>query len=74
VKDHLYYIVVSTLAAVMVSVIVVLLLGLFDPRVDNDKIFGILGPAFQTIVGCFVGILGSRVLNDTKPPTLPPSA
>lgn len=67
-NDHLYYIVVGTLAMVMVAVIAILLIGLFDQRVDNDKIFAILGPAFQTIVGCFVGVLGSRVLNSNKPP------
>lgn len=71
-KENLYYIVVFTLAAVMAAVIMVLLLGLFDPRVDNDKVFAILGPAFQTIVGCFVGILGSHVLSDKTPPP-PPS-
>lgn len=66
-KEKLYIIVALTLASVMVAVIMVLLIGLFDNRVENDKIFAILGPAFQTIVGCFVGILGSRVLSD-KPP------
>lgn len=68
-KENIYYIVVGTLALVMGAVIAVLLIGLFDARVDNDKIFAILGPAFQTIVGCFVGVLGSRALNngDKKP-------
>ena len=69
-REHLYYIVVCTLAAVMIAVISVMLIGLFDPRVDNDKVFAILGPAFQTIVGCFVGILGSRVMNGEKKPPL----
>ena len=54
-------------AAVMIAVISVMLIGLFDPQVDNDKVFAILGPAFQTIVGCFVGILGSRVLTSSPP-------
>lgn len=63
-KDSIYYIVVGTLASVMVAVIAILLIGLFDARVDNDKVFAILGPAFQTIVGCFVGVLGSRVLGE----------
>lgn len=67
VKDNIYYIVVGTLAAVMLAVIAILLIGLFDARVDNDKIFAVLGPAFQTIVGCFVGVLGSRALNHDKP-------
>lgn len=44
----------------MVAVIGVLLAGLFDGAVDNDKIFAILGPAFQMIVGAFIGILGGR--------------
>ncbi len=62
-RDKIYYIVVSTLAAVIVSVIAVLLIGLFDNRIDNDKIFAILAPAFQTVIGCFVGVLGSKVIN-----------
>jgi hypothetical protein len=67
-KDNIFYIVVCTLAGVMVAVIAVLLIGLFNDRVDNDKIFAVLGPAFQTIVGCFVGVLGSRALNGANPP------
>ncbi len=62
-RDKVYYIVVSTLAAVIVAVISILLIGLFDNRVDNEKIFAILGPAFQTVIGCFVGVLGSKVIN-----------
>ena len=69
--NQLYLIVVCTLAAVLVAVIAVMLIGLFDARVDNDKIFAILGPAFQTIVGCFVGILGSRLLSDKATPPSP---
>lgn len=67
IKENIYYIVVGTLALVMISVIAVLLIGLFDARVDNGKIFEILGPAFQTIVGCFVGILGGRALRSSPP-------
>jgi uncharacterized membrane protein YraQ (UPF0718 family) len=64
-KDRLVLvIVICTLSAVMVSVIGVLLSGLFQPTVDNTKIFKILGPAFQTIVGAFVGVLGGRAMRD----------
>ena len=56
-KDIVFYVIVGALTSVMVAVIAVLLIGLFDERVDNDKIFAILGPAFQTIIGCFVGLL-----------------
>jgi hypothetical protein len=64
-KDRLVLvIVICTLSAVMVSVIGVLLSGLFQASVDNTEIFKILGPAFQTIVGAFVGVLGGRAMRD----------
>lgn len=52
-------IVASTLALILVAVIGAMLIGLFDPHVDNAEIFKILGPAFQTVVGAFVGVLSS---------------
>lgn len=66
-KDRLVLvIVICTLASVMVAVIGVLLSGLFQPVVDNTEIFKILGPAFQTIVGAFVGVLGGRAMKDNE--------
>ncbi len=52
--------VVVTLAAILAAVVVVLLWGLYDSRVDNHEIFAIIGPAFHMIVGAFVGILSSK--------------
>lgn len=66
-RQVVYVIVAATLGLVLVAVIGVLLAGLFNPLVDNDKIFAILGPAFQTIVGAFVGILSGMVINSKKP-------
>jgi hypothetical protein len=60
-ENKTFVLVVATLAGVMLAVIVVLLAGLFTSHVDNKEIFAILGPAFQTIVGCFVGVVGSRL-------------
>lgn len=62
----IFRVVVVTLAAILISVIAAMLYGLFTPAVDNKEIFAILSPAFQTIVGCFVGILGGRALVDKK--------
>lgn len=62
-NHYMYVVVITTLALVMIAVIGVLLSGLFNETVDNTKIFEILGPAFQTIVGAFVGIIGGRQMN-----------
>jgi hypothetical protein len=61
-------IVMGTLSLTMTAVIFVFLAGLFDAKVDNTEVFKILGPAFQTIVGAFVGVLGGRAMkqNETK--------
>lgn len=66
--DRLYGVVVLSLAMIMVAVVIVLLAGLFDPIVDNDKIFAIIGPAFQTVVGAFVGLLSGKALSKGNPP------
>jgi hypothetical protein len=64
---------VATLACVILVVIVAMVAGLFvaDNIVSNDKIFEIIGPAFNTVVGAFVGLLGGLSLNanarDPKP-------
>ena len=34
-----------------------LLIGLFDNDVNNDKIFEVITPAFQTIIGGFIGLI-----------------
>ena len=64
----IFRVVVVTLAIILLAVVAAMLKGLFDPQVDNKDIFSIIGPAFDTIVGCFVGILGGR-LSAVKPQT-----
>ena len=60
-------VVIGTLSLTMTAVIFVLLAGLFDKIVDNTEVFKILGPAFQTIVGAFVGVLGGRAMKQNEP-------
>jgi hypothetical protein len=55
---------VVTLALIMCAVIFTLMFGLFAKDVDNTEIFSIIGPAFNTIVGAFVGLLGGLSLNN----------
>lgn len=57
---------VGTLSAICISVVLVLLFGMFDDKVDNKEIFSIIGPAFNTVIGAFVGLLGGLSLNKNK--------
>jgi hypothetical protein len=41
----------------------VLMAGLFDEKVDNAEIFKLISPAFQTIVGGFIGLLAGVKLS-----------
>ncbi len=52
-----------TLCIVVLSMSGVMLLGLFDEKVDNNKIFELVGPAFHTIVGGFIGLLAGVKLS-----------
>ena len=53
---------IMSLATIMVSVVFVLLISIFHPDVSNDKIFEVIGPAFQTVVGCFVGMVSANFI------------
>ena len=57
---------VGTLSAICLSVVVVLLFGMFDEKVDNKEIFSIIGPAFSTVIGAFVGLLSGLTINKSK--------
>ena len=46
-----------TLAATVMSMVSVFVLGFFDEKVDNNKLFEIVGPAFHTIIGGFIGLI-----------------
>lgn len=59
-------IVVITLSIICTGVVAILLEGLFNDDVSNDKIFEIIGPAFNTVIGAFVGLLGGLSLNRSK--------
>ena len=52
-----------TLCMVVIGMVGVLMAGLFDPLVDNTEIFKLISPAFQTIVGGFIGLLAGVKLS-----------
>ena len=54
-----------TLTIILLSMVGVLLVGLFVDRIDNTKIFEAVTPAFQTIVGGFIGLItGIKIGSD----------
>jgi undecaprenyl pyrophosphate phosphatase UppP len=61
VKEKLTFVVTVmvsfTLCIVIVGMVCALCVGLFDHQVDNEEIFKLLAPAFQTIIGGFIGLL-----------------
>ena len=64
---------VVTLSLVILVVVAALVVGLFVPDsvVDSAKVFDIIGPAFNTVIGAFVGLLGGLSLNAPVDPVEP---
>jgi hypothetical protein len=55
----------ATLCICIISMVVAFLLGLWAKEVENSEIFAMLHPAFQTIIGGFIGLLaGVRLSHD----------
>ena len=56
---------IVTLSAVILVVVLALVVGLFvsNDVVDSTAILEMVNPAFQTIIGAFVGLLGGLSLN-----------
>jgi hypothetical protein len=70
-------IVISILSAILVAVVLVLLVGLFLPneQIDNKDILAMINPAFNTIIGAFVGLLAGLTVSKgetAKEPTVFP--
>lgn len=53
----------TILGAIMLAVVFIFLVGMFVPNelIDNNEIFKIIGPAFSTIVGAFVGAFATMM-------------
>lgn len=66
-KERLVFFVTTmvsfTLCVVILSMVGVLMTGLFYEQISNEKIFEMIGPAFQTIIGGFIGLLAGVKLN-----------
>jgi hypothetical protein len=60
----------ATLCLSVLAMVGAFLLGLWSKEVDNSEIFKLLSPAFQTIIGGFIGLLaGVKLSHDEDEPT-----
>lgn len=55
-----------TLSAILISMVIVMLSGLYNEKIDNSEIFKAITPAFQMVVGAFVGLVAGLKLGETE--------
>ena len=64
-KEHVMIIAAWSLVAVVVGMLLMFAYSVVDPNFDTDKVFQIIGPAFQTIIGGFIGLItGIKIGSD----------
>jgi hypothetical protein len=56
-REHIFIIAAWSLVAIVASMLLMFAYAVIDPNFDTDKVFSIIGPAFQTIVGGFIGLI-----------------
>jgi hypothetical protein len=57
VKDACVVTATISLVAVVAGMMIMFVIAIVDPTVDDGLVFAIVGPAFQTIVGGFIGLI-----------------
>ena len=56
----------AALVAVVFAMVVMFVIALLDSTVDDKLVFDIVGPAFQTIVGGFIGLITGIKVGEAK--------
>ena len=65
-KEHIMLIAAWSLVAVVVGMLLMFAYAVIDPNFDTDKVFQIIGPAFQTVIGGFIGLItGVKIGSDS---------
>jgi hypothetical protein len=66
-KEHIMIIAAWSLVAIVIAMLLMFGYAVLDPNFDTDKVFQIIGPAFQTIVGGFIGLItGIKIGSDNE--------
>jgi hypothetical protein len=64
-REHIFIIAAWSLVAIVASMLLMFAYAVIYPNFDTDKVFAIIGPAFQTIVGGFIGLItGIKIGSD----------
>jgi hypothetical protein len=64
-KEHVMLIAAWSLVAVVISMLLMFAYAVLDPNFETDKVFQIIGPAFQTVIGGFIGLItGIKIGSD----------
>jgi hypothetical protein len=64
-KEHIMIIAAWSLVAIVACMLFMFAYAVIDPNFDTDKVFAIIGPAFQTIAGGFIGLItGIKIGSD----------
>jgi hypothetical protein len=56
-KEHVMIIAAWSLVAVVIAMLLMFGYAVYDPSFDTQKVLDIIGPAFQTIIGGFIGLI-----------------
>jgi len=66
VKDACVVTATISLVAVVAGMMIMFVIAIVDPMVDDGLVFAIVGPAFQTIVGGFIGLITGIKVGESK--------
>ena len=67
-KDFCIAVSTLSLSAVVVAMCGMFAYAILDPTVDDKVVFDVIGPAFQTIVGGFIGLITDIKVGEAKEP------
>lgn len=65
-KDFCIGVSTLSLAAVVAAMCWMFAYAILDPTVDDKVVFDVIGPAFQTIVGGFIGLITGIKVGETS--------
>ncbi len=65
-KDFCVVTATGSLVLVVVDMVAMFVIALLDSTVDDKIVFDIVGPAFQTIVGGFIGLITGIKVGENK--------